>query len=80
MKTSYLAFAGLYFLGLIIRAIYEQLKKAGRVNPSWAYAIDPRRSPARLVLRFPTNRKEAEFVYIYDDVCKKFVIIKVPLL
>ena len=33
MKTGYLAFVGLYFLGLIIRAIYEQLKKAGRVNP-----------------------------------------------
>ncbi|CAB1055689.1 hypothetical protein D1BOALGB6SA_422 [Olavius sp. associated proteobacterium Delta 1] len=33
MKTGYLAFVGLYFLGLIIRTIYEQLKKAGRVNP-----------------------------------------------
>jgi protein-S-isoprenylcysteine O-methyltransferase Ste14 len=33
MKTGYLVFLGLYFLGLMIRAIYEQLKKAGRVNP-----------------------------------------------
>ena len=27
---------GLYFLGLIIRAIYEQLKKAGHVKPTKA--------------------------------------------
>jgi len=33
MKTAYLVFLGLYFLGLMIRAIYEHLKKAGRVNP-----------------------------------------------
>ena len=33
MKTGYLAFMGLYFLGLIIRAIYEQLKKNGRIDP-----------------------------------------------
>ena len=33
MKTGYLVFLSLYFLGLIIRAIYEQLKKTGRVNP-----------------------------------------------
>lgn len=33
MKTDYLVFLGLYFFGLMIRAIYEQLKRAGRVNP-----------------------------------------------
>ena len=33
MKTVYLVFMGLYFAGLIIRAVYEQLKKNGRVNP-----------------------------------------------
>ena len=33
MKTGYLVFMGLYFLGLIIRAIYEQLKKNGRIDP-----------------------------------------------
>jgi len=32
MKTDYLVFLGLYFVGLIIRASYEQLKKIGRVN------------------------------------------------
>ena len=33
MKTSYLVFVCLYFLGLMIRAIYEQLKKNRRVDP-----------------------------------------------
>jgi protein-S-isoprenylcysteine O-methyltransferase Ste14 len=33
MKTGYLVFVCLYFLGLAIRAIYEQLKKNGRINP-----------------------------------------------
>jgi protein-S-isoprenylcysteine O-methyltransferase Ste14 len=33
MKTNYLVFVGLYFLGMIIRAIYEELKKTGRVSP-----------------------------------------------
>jgi len=33
MKTGYLVFVCLYFLGLIIRALYEQLKKNGRVDP-----------------------------------------------
>ena len=33
MKTGYLVFAGLYFLGMIIRAVYEELKKKGRVSP-----------------------------------------------
>ena len=33
MKSGYLVFLGLYFFGLMIRAIYEQLKKTGRVNP-----------------------------------------------
>ena len=33
MKTGYLVSTGLYFLGLMIRAIYEHLKKARRINP-----------------------------------------------
>jgi protein-S-isoprenylcysteine O-methyltransferase Ste14 len=33
MKTGYLVFVGLYFLGLMIRAAYEQLKKNGRIDP-----------------------------------------------
>jgi protein-S-isoprenylcysteine O-methyltransferase Ste14 len=33
MKTGYFVFVGLYFLGMIIRAVYEKLKKKGRVNP-----------------------------------------------
>jgi len=33
MKTGYLLFVGLYLLGLIIRAIYQQLKNTDRVNP-----------------------------------------------
>jgi len=33
MKPGYLVFMGLYFLGLMIRAIYEQLKKNGRIDP-----------------------------------------------
>lgn len=33
MITGYLVFVGLYFLGLMIRVIYEQLKKNGRIDP-----------------------------------------------
>jgi len=33
MKTDYLVFVGLYFLGMMIRAIYEELKKNSRVSP-----------------------------------------------
>jgi protein-S-isoprenylcysteine O-methyltransferase Ste14 len=33
MKTSYLVFVGLFFFGLMIRAVYEQLKKNGRIDP-----------------------------------------------
>ena len=33
MKTAYLLWVALYFLGLIIRAVYEQLKRDGRINP-----------------------------------------------
>lgn len=33
MKTGYFVFLGLYLLGLIIRGIYEQLKRSGRLNP-----------------------------------------------
>ena len=33
MKTAYLLWVVLYFLGLIIRAVYEQLKRDGRINP-----------------------------------------------
>jgi protein-S-isoprenylcysteine O-methyltransferase Ste14 len=33
MKAGYLVFVGLYFLGMIIRAVYEELKKKGRVTP-----------------------------------------------
>jgi protein-S-isoprenylcysteine O-methyltransferase Ste14 len=33
MKTGYLVYAGLYFLGMIIRAVYEKLKEKGRVSP-----------------------------------------------
>jgi protein-S-isoprenylcysteine O-methyltransferase Ste14 len=33
MKTGYLLFVGLYFLGLMIRVVYEQLKKNDRVDP-----------------------------------------------
>ena len=33
MKAGYPVFAGLYFLGMIIRAVYEKLKERGRVNP-----------------------------------------------
>lgn len=32
MKTGYLVFFGLFFAPMI-RAIYEQLKKVGRINP-----------------------------------------------
>jgi protein-S-isoprenylcysteine O-methyltransferase Ste14 len=32
MEYEYLIFVGLHFLGLLIRAIYEQLKKSGRVS------------------------------------------------
>jgi len=34
MKTGYLVFVLLYFLGLMIRAVYEQLKKSARVDPT----------------------------------------------
>jgi protein-S-isoprenylcysteine O-methyltransferase Ste14 len=33
MKASYPVFVCLYFLGMIIRAVYEELKKKGRVSP-----------------------------------------------
>jgi hypothetical protein len=33
MKTDYLVFVGLYFLGMMIRAIYEELKKNSLVSP-----------------------------------------------
>jgi len=33
MKTGYLVFIGLHFFGLMVRTIFEQLKKNGRVNP-----------------------------------------------
>jgi protein-S-isoprenylcysteine O-methyltransferase Ste14 len=33
MKPSYLIFTGLYFLGMVIRFIYEQLKKKGHISP-----------------------------------------------
>lgn len=33
MKTAYLVFASFYLLGLIIRAVYEQLKKNDHIDP-----------------------------------------------
>lgn len=33
MKASYLVFVGLYFLGMMIRAIYAELKKKDRLSP-----------------------------------------------
>ena len=33
MKAGYLVFVGLYFLGMMIRAIYEKLKKNSRISP-----------------------------------------------
>ena len=33
MKTGFLVFVCLYFLGLVIRVFYEHLKKNGRVDP-----------------------------------------------
>ncbi len=41
MNSEYLLFLGLYLLGLLIRAGYEILKKAGRVQPKskWAFAL-----------------------------------------
>jgi len=33
MKAGYLVFVGLYFLGMMIRAIYEKLKKNSRIGP-----------------------------------------------
>lgn len=34
MKTDYFIFLGLYFFGLIIRAVYEELKKKSRLDPT----------------------------------------------
>jgi protein-S-isoprenylcysteine O-methyltransferase Ste14 len=33
MKAGYLVFVGLYFLGMMIRVIYEELKKKDRLSP-----------------------------------------------
>ncbi len=33
MNTSYFVFVGLYLLGILVRTIYEILKKAGRLDP-----------------------------------------------